>query len=156
MALKEGSSMKNVRISRASAVLISASAILLCGSLAVNHFAKYPKANHQPALVADGYPIPPLPPGSQLVADGYPIPPLPPGRDLLADGYPIPPLPPGSTLVADGYPIPPLPPGMAANSQFLADGYPIPPLPPDSTLVADGYPIPPLPPMSHVTQSRIA
>jgi hypothetical protein len=51
------------------------------------------------------------------VADGMPLPPLPPdGKSVLsADGMPLPPLPPGnSTLLADGMPLPPLPPSAAA------------------------------------------
>lgn len=51
-----------------------------------------------------------------LTADGWPLPPLPPGPGgaLIADGWPLPPLPPGggtATLTADGWPLPPLPPG---------------------------------------------
>jgi hypothetical protein len=71
-----------------------------------------------PALTADGWPQPPLPPtggNRTLVADGWPQPPLPPTGNgvLLADGWPQPPLPPtggNRTLVADGWPQPPLPP----------------------------------------------
>jgi len=51
------------------------------------------------------------------MADGMPLPPLPPvGRSvLLADGTPLPPLPPGNgALLADGMPLPPLPPSAAA------------------------------------------
>jgi len=68
--------------------------------------------------VADGMPLPPLPPHgkSALSADGMPLPPLPPAIGaLLADGMPLPPLPPGnSVLLADGMPLPPLPPTAAA------------------------------------------
>lgn len=43
-----------------------------------------PKPPVQPAVVADGWPIPPLPPKPPaqptVVADGIPIPPLPPPR----------------------------------------------------------------------------
>ena len=120
--------MKNLRISWASAVLISASAILLCGSLAVNHFGTYSKANHHPTLVADGYPLPPFPPAAA-----------------------------NNTLVADGYPLPPFPPALA-NTQLVADGYPLPPFPPaaNSTLVADGYPLPPFPPETRVTRGMVS
>jgi hypothetical protein len=49
--------------------------------------------------MADGMPLPPLPPGGKgilLVADGMPLPPLPPKNvtELVADGMPLPPLPP--------------------------------------------------------------
>ena len=57
--------------------------------------------------VAEGSPIPPVPP--MLVAEGSPIPPVPP--TLVAEGSPIPPVPP--TLVAEGSPIPPVPPAAA-------------------------------------------
>jgi len=72
--------------------------------------------------MADGMPLPPLPPsgkGSSLIADGMPLPPLPPSGKatlLVADGMPLPPLPPsgrGSLLIADGMPLPPLPPSKA-------------------------------------------
>ncbi len=47
----------------------------------------YPVDSHGSALVADGWPIPPLPPpslGESLVADGWPIPPLPPPNRAYA------------------------------------------------------------------------
>lgn len=86
------------------------------------------KYNVSKPLVADGSPLPwpPVPPGGgALVADGWPLPPLPPGsisnsasssETLVADGSPLPwpPNPPGGgTLVADGSPLPwpPNPPG---------------------------------------------
>jgi hypothetical protein len=51
-----------------------------------------------------------------ILADGWPIPPFPPGQStLVADGWPIPPFPPAqSTLVADGWPLPPGPPNPPA------------------------------------------
>ena len=56
-------------------------------------------------LMADGMPLPPLPPsgkGTLLIADGMPLPALPPGGKgtlLVADGMPLPPLPPGKINV---------------------------------------------------------
>lgn len=47
------------------------------------------------------------------VADGMPLPPLPPGK---ADGMPLPPLPPSKTdavIAANGVPLQPLPPARA-------------------------------------------
>ncbi len=55
--------------------------------------------------MADGMPLPPLPPsgkGSSLTADGMPLPPLPPsgkGTLLVVDGMPLPPLPPSKVDV---------------------------------------------------------
>jgi len=55
--------------------------------------------------MADGMPLPPLPPsgkGSLLIADGMPLPPLPPSGKatlLVADGMPLPPLPPSKVDV---------------------------------------------------------
>jgi hypothetical protein len=59
---------------------------------------------------------------STLIADGWPMPPLPPkppsmnANSLVADGWPM-------------TPLPPKPPSMNANS-LVADGWPMPPLPP--------------------------
>ena len=58
-------------------------------------------------LIADGWPMPPFPPGASsmsvgvLVADGWPMPPFPPGASSMSAGV----------LVADGWPMPPFPPG---------------------------------------------
>ena len=59
-------------------------------------------------LIADGDPLPPFPPRTNIVADGDPIPPFPPtlkviGRadlspKLMADGDPLPPFPPGRQM----------------------------------------------------------
>ena len=65
----------------------------------VNHKSK---TNEKQQQLADGMPLPPLPPpnavGTTLLADGMPLPPLPPpnadGAMLVADGMPLPPLPP--------------------------------------------------------------
>jgi hypothetical protein len=70
----------------------------------------------EPALTADGWPVPPFPPSGDsaanegtLVADGWPVPPFPPtGSSSLNAG----------TLVADGWPVPPFPP--SGGSQALA------------------------------------
>lgn len=61
----------------------------------------------QKSYLADGSPLPPVPPrlataNSSLVADGSPLPPVPPGStghgfaepQLIADGSPLPPVPP--------------------------------------------------------------
>ncbi len=113
---------------------VAVSLIVLCVIPSVNNSASKPSHdnallppvglfspvdNGGDALVADGWPVPPLPPPSlseSLVSDGWPVPPLPPpnlGESLVADGWPVPPLPPpnlGESLVADGWPVPPLPP----------------------------------------------
>jgi hypothetical protein len=60
-----------------------------------------------------------------LMADGMPLPPLPPYASdltLTADGMPLPPLPPNAnavTLMADGMPLPPLPPYVADAAQIV-------------------------------------
>lgn len=89
------------------AVLFLAVFILLPG---IGH-GKY---NVSKPLVADGWPLPPPPPGpvaSSLLADGWPLPPPPPpsgsgsylassSETLVADGWPLPPpIPPSSNVV---------------------------------------------------------
>jgi hypothetical protein len=81
-------------------------ALLALAALIVAPVSAIVNFNHN-VNVAEGSPIPPVPPG--LVAEGSPIPPVPPG--LVAEGSPIPPVPP--TLVAEGSPIPPVPPAAA-------------------------------------------
>jgi len=74
--------------------------IVLPVSQQVNHKSK--TDDKQQLQLADGMPLPPLPPpkvsSNTLIADGMPLPPLPPpnaiGTTLLADGMPLPPLPP--------------------------------------------------------------
>jgi hypothetical protein len=84
--------------------------ILIPVSHQVNHKSK---TNHKQQLqLADGMPLPPLPPpninSNSLIADGMPLPPLPPPN---ADGV---------TLVADGMPLPPLPPPNVNGTAALA------------------------------------
>jgi hypothetical protein len=70
----------------------------------VNH--AIPASGSSQIRVADGMPLPPLPPPkggyTALVADGMPLPPLPPPKGnytvLVADGMPLPPLPPPRPL----------------------------------------------------------
>jgi hypothetical protein len=116
------------------------------------------------SLVADGIPVPPLPPPKPnpptVVADTSPLPPpIPPKPSarptVVADTSPlpppIPPKPPARpTVVADGMPLPP-PPRPSAQPTVVADTSPLPPpIPPKPparpTVVADGMPLPPLPP----------
>lgn len=74
----------------------------------------------------------------QQLADGMPLPPVPPpdvsSNSLIADGMPLPPVPPpnavGTTLSADGMPLPPIPPPDADGAMLVADGMPLPPVPP--------------------------
>jgi hypothetical protein len=98
-------------------------AVLALAALIVAPVSAIVNFNHN-VNVAEGSPIPPVPPG--LVAEGSPIPPVPPG--LVAEGSPIPPVPP--TLVAEGSPIPPVPPVL------VAEGSPIPPVPPAAAFFA--------------------
>jgi hypothetical protein len=84
----------------------------------------------QKSFLAEGSPLPPVPPGSDghvfgnsaLIAEGSPLPPVPPtaaATVTVAEGSPLPPVPPGSDghiapqLIAEGSPLPPVPPGLA-------------------------------------------
>lgn len=99
-----------------SGLTLLAGSIVVPGGSSVNRHTATNGATQ--TEMADGMPLPPLPPvgKSVLSADGMPLPPLPPRNGaLLTDGMPLPPLPPGnSTLLADGMPLPPLPPSAAA------------------------------------------
>jgi hypothetical protein len=95
---------------RFTRIALATSLILLVGSLVgpatqrVNH--NNPGNGNQRMQLADGTPLPPLPPpnasNASLVADGTPLPPLPPPNanelTLLADGTPLPPLPPPNSI----------------------------------------------------------
>ena len=95
---------------RFTRIALATSFTLLVGSLAgpatqrVNH--NNPTNGNQRMQLADGTPLPPLPPPNastiNLVADGTPLPPLPPPNAnelmLMADGTPLPPLPPWNSI----------------------------------------------------------
>jgi hypothetical protein len=107
--------MQFKKVARLSGLSLLVASIVVPAGSSVNQNA----ATKGTKQMADGMPLPPLPPsgkGSSLMADGMPLPPLPPsgkGTLLVADGMPLPPLPPsgrGSLLIADGMPLPPLPP----------------------------------------------
>ena len=112
--------MRFTRIALAVSFNLVIAFIVVPLSHQVNHKSK--TNQKQQLQLADGMPLPPLPPqninSNSLIADGMPLPPLPPnavGTTLLADGMPLPPLPPNADeamLVADGMPLPPLPPNV--------------------------------------------
>jgi hypothetical protein len=75
----------------------------------------------QKSFLAEGSPLPPVPPGT-----------VSPTSTLLAEGSPLPPVPPGIAsfaLIAEGSPLPPVPPGITANAVTVAEGSPLPPVP---------------------------
>ena len=92
--------MRFIRIALALSFNLVIGFILLPVSQQVNHKSK--TNDKQQLQLADGMPLPPLPPpnvsSNTLIADGMPLPPLPPpsvdGAMLVADGMPLPPLPP--------------------------------------------------------------
>ena len=92
--------MRFLRIALAVSFNLVIGFILLPVSQQVNHKSK--TNDKQQLQLADGMPLPPLPPpnvtSNTLIADGMPLPPLPPpsadGAMLAADGMPLPPLPP--------------------------------------------------------------
>ena len=92
--------MRFLRIALAVSFNLVIGFILLPVSQQVNHKSK--TNDKQRLQLADGMPLPPLPPpnvsSNTLIADGMPLPPLPPpsvDRAMLAaDGMPLPPLPP--------------------------------------------------------------
>jgi hypothetical protein len=67
------------KLSRLVAISLFALLIVLPVLCSVNPSAGNSVSNKS-VLVADGWPVPPLPPGNAetLVADGWPVPPLPP------------------------------------------------------------------------------
>jgi hypothetical protein len=69
--------MRFTRLALFSGLSLLAASIVVPGSSAVNQNTTTNGAT--PIRVADGMPLPPLPPGkAALVADGMPLPPLPP------------------------------------------------------------------------------
>jgi hypothetical protein len=68
-------------------------AVLALAALIVAPVSAIVNFNHK-VNVAEGNPLPPLPP--VMVAEGNPLPPLPP--TLVAEGNPLPPLPPVMNL----------------------------------------------------------
>jgi hypothetical protein len=89
-------------------VALLSSLTVLAGSIVVPHGSSVNRnttTNGTTKMqVADGMPLPPLPPTAKsawLLADGAPLPPLPPTTKsawLLADGAPLPPLPPTAVV----------------------------------------------------------
>ena len=92
--------MRFTRIALAVSLNLIIASIVVPTSHRVNHHN--PTNGNQRMQMADGMPLPPLPPPhaarTTLLADGMPLPPLPPpqvsGTTLMADGMPLPPLPP--------------------------------------------------------------